>query len=209
LAGHWGSVVIADGDKASRSRVREALGPAGFETVEVATGREALAAGRGEGVSVLLLEVDLPDMSGYEVCRSLRDEGYDLPIFFVAGTHSDEHNRVAGLLLGADDFIVKPFERMELVARVRRVAERRGLRPQPEGNGNGKPSLTPRESEVLGLLARGSSQRAIANQLSISPKTVATHIQHLLGKLDAHSRAELVARAYLIGLVASAVTEGI
>jgi DNA-binding NarL/FixJ family response regulator len=209
LAENWGSVVVADGDKASRSRVREALGPAGFETVEVATGREALAAGRGGSVSVLLLEVDLPDMSGYEVCRSLRDEGHDLPIFFLAGTHSDEHNRVAGLLLGADDFIVKPFERMELVARVRRVAERRGARPQAEGNGNGKPILTPRETEILGLLARGSSQRAIANELSISPKTVATHIQHLLGKLDAHSRAELVARAYLIGLVASTLTEAI
>lgn len=209
MGGMWGSVVVADGDGASRSRVREALGPAGFDTVEVSTGREALAAGRGEGVSVLLLEVDLPDMSGYEVCRALRDEGRDLPIFFVAGTHSDEHNRVAGLLLGADDFIVKPFERMELVARVRRVSERQGLRPRADGNGNGKPSLTPRESEVLALLARGSSQRAIANELSISPKTVATHIQHLLGKLDAHSRAELVARAYLIGLVASAVTEAV
>jgi len=205
-------VLVADGDRASRSRVRDALGPAGFETVEVATGREALAAVRAEGVAVLLLEVDLPDMSGYEVCRSLRDEGRDLPIFFVAGTHSDEHDRVAGLLLGADDFIVKPFERNELAARVRRVAERRGMRPQAEanGNGNGKPILTPRESEILALLARGSSQGAIASELSISPKTVATHIQHLLGKLNAHSRAELVARAYLIGLVASTVaTEAI
>ena len=60
-----------------------------------------------------------------------------------------------------------------------------------------------------GRIARGSSQGAIASELSISPKTVATHIQHLLGKLQAHSRAELVARAYLIGLVATTVTEAI
>lgn len=61
--------------------------------------------------------------------------------------------------------------------------------------------LTEREREVLDLLAGGARQKEVALRLSISPKTVATHIQNLLGKLGVHSRAELVARAYMLGLV--------
>jgi DNA-binding NarL/FixJ family response regulator len=86
---------------------------------------------------------------------------------------------VAGLLLGADDFIVKPFEPSELVARARRFVIRKRLPaydalPDPD-----VPRLTPREGEVLELLAEGRRQKEIAHALSISPKTVGTHVQNL------------------------------
>jgi DNA-binding NarL/FixJ family response regulator len=192
--------VIADGDESCRALASKALRRAGYETVEVETGDEALAAARVEGISLLLIEVDLPDMTGYEVCRELRDDGGpDLPIFFVSGTRTESRDRVAGLLLGADDFLVKPFDPDELVARVRRFVVRQSVQRREEAAD--APRLTHREREILALLAEGQDQTKIAQQLSISPKTVATHIQNLLGKLKAHSRAELVARAYGLGLV--------
>ena len=93
--------------------------------------------------------------------------------------------------------------RAELVARVGRFIGR----PDPPANGgaaNGQsssgPRLTEREQQILARLAHGAQQKEIAEQLSISPKTVATHIQNLLRKLDTHSRAELVARAWVLNL---------
>jgi len=194
-----GQVLIAEHDRRASSEVAAALRRTGYSTVEVSTGSEALELARGEEIELLLLEVTLPDMTGYEVCRTLRDEGHEMPIFFVSGTHTGSVDRIAGLLLGADDYLAKPFDPNELVARVHRHVTRRlpSTRPRPRE----APALTRREEEVLGFLTRGWTQKAIAHELSISPKTVGTHIQNLLGKLDVHSRAELVARAYLLGLV--------
>ena len=201
-----GAVVLADTDRRSRESMAAALRRAGYETVQVENGVDALRAAREDDVRLLLLEVDLGDMTGYEVCHELRNGARDeLAIFFVSGIRTEPLDRVAGLLLGADDFIVKPFDPNELIARARRFISRRPAVGVRNGNGNGKgPRLTDREHEVLGLLAEGARQKEVAHRLSISPKTVATHIQNLLGKLGVHSRAELVARAYLLGLVGRA-----
>jgi len=160
----------------------------------------------------VLLDVCLPGVSGYEICRELRDRfGDSLGIIFVSGERVDSIDRVSGLLIGADDYVVKPFDPDELLARVRTVL-RRVARPSANGNGNrnGKTparavadaELTPRELEVLQLLSEGLTQPQIASRLVISPRTVGTHIQNLLGKLDVHSRAQAVALAHRVGLVA-------
>jgi DNA-binding NarL/FixJ family response regulator len=113
-------------------------------------------------------------------------------------------------MLGADDYLVKPFDSGELLARARRSLRRCGLSAS-NGNGNGNGSdvgeinLSPREREILTLLSEGKTQKQIASALVISPKTVATHIQHLLGKLGVNSRAQAVAAAYRRGLVGSDV----
>jgi DNA-binding NarL/FixJ family response regulator len=192
------AVVIAESDRRSSARVAAALQRTGYSTVEVKTGAEALELTRDEDVELLLLEVTLPDMTGFEVCRTLRDEGDDVPIVLVSGTHTDSVDRVAGLLLGADDYLVKPFDPNELVARVHRHVTRR--KSPAQSRKRDAPKLTQREEEILGLLTRGHSQKEIALELTISPKTVGTHIQNLFGKFDVHSRAELVARAYILGL---------
>jgi two-component system response regulator BaeR len=156
----------------------------------------------------VLLDVCLPGASGYEVCRELRDRfGDTLGIVFVSGERVDSIDRVSGLLLGADDYVVKPFDPDELLARVRTVV-RRVARPRESSAGTGHATgsraadteLTPRELEVLELLAEGLTQAQIARQLVISPRTVGTHIQNLLGKLDVHSRAQAVALAHRTGL---------
>ena len=120
------------------------------------------------------------------------------------GQSDCSHRRTAGLLLGADDYVAKPFDDGELLARMRRSLGRaeRGApnckgRKTPEG---GTP-LSPREFEILGLLSEGLRQADIAERLVLSPKTVGTHIQHILFKLGVHSRAQAVAEAYRQGLV--------
>jgi DNA-binding NarL/FixJ family response regulator len=174
---------------------------AGFDTIEVDNGLDALSAARAEGVGAVLLEVLLPAMTGYEVCRMLREElGERLAIFFVASTRTDPADRVAGLLLGADDFIVKPFHPDELVVRVGRFVSSRST-SAPSVQTDERVRVTARERQVLELLAEGTNQKQIAAQLTISSKTVGTHIQNLLLKFGVHSRAELVACAYRDGLV--------
>jgi DNA-binding NarL/FixJ family response regulator len=142
----------------------------------------------------------MPDMSGYEVCRSIRDDlGLRLPVLFISGERTESFDRVAGLTIGADDYLVKPFAPDELVARLRCLLRRI---PSDEVVDHG---LTPRELEVLRLLAEGMRQAEIAERLVISPKTVSTHIERILTKLGAHSRAEAIALAYRLQLVTAPV----
>jgi DNA-binding NarL/FixJ family response regulator len=194
----WGSrpVLIVDDDDAYRAFVTELLRRAGFTTCEAATGKEALAATARERPSCVLLDVLLPGVSGYEICHELRDKyGEGLPIIFVTGERIEAADRVAGLLVGADDYIVKPFDPDELIARTRRFVARSIARSSSVYR-SGTFDLTSREQEVLRLLAEGLDQKVIAGQLFITTKTVSTHIQRILSKLGVHSRTEAVSLAY-------------
>jgi DNA-binding NarL/FixJ family response regulator len=200
MTNNCGSIIVADGDRKARASVAGLLQQAGYECREVENGEDALQAAREEAPGMVVLADVLPGMASYELCRALRDEfGEILPIFFVSRLRTDPLDCVAGLLLGADDYIVEPFAEDEFVARVRRAITRaaafRAANDQPTHN------LTVREAEVLSSLAQGLSQHEIARNLIISPKTVGTHIQRILSKLDVHSRAEAVAVAYQRGIV--------
>lgn len=194
-----GPILIADRDDSARSVVASLLARAGYETIQAATGDAALEAARRVRPALVVLEVELPGVNGYEVCRLLRDEfGEQLPIIFFSADRTDPVDRSAGLLIGADDYIVKPYDPDEFVARVRRFVTRSSALTQESTNGSldeSLPSLTRREREVLDLLADGRDASAIASELYISPKTVATHIQHILAKLGVNSRAKAVAHA--------------
>jgi len=193
-----GHILVVDDDPAFRDMVATLLDRIGCRTVGAADGHEALHAAASSPPDVVLLDVDLPGTNGYEVCRELRDAyGDDLAIVFVSGMRTEQLDRVGGLLLGADDYLVKPFEPDELLARVRRLLARASTRPTARATDD----LTSREQEILRLLAAGLDQAAIASLLVISPKTVATHIQRILGKLGVRSRAQAVAFAHQHGLV--------
>jgi DNA-binding NarL/FixJ family response regulator len=196
-------ILIADGDPEFRVFVSSRLQRLGYTIREAATGEEALAAVRGDRPAFVLLEVRLPDMTGYEVLRELREEhGEGLAIVLISGERTDPLDRVGGLLLGADDYLAKPIAADELLARVRRVVPRPELavRPQPTPS-DACSDLTARERQVLQLLAGGLAPQEIAGELSISAKTVATHIQHVLTKLGVHSRIQAVAIAHSAGLL--------
>jgi DNA-binding NarL/FixJ family response regulator len=192
--GAGGGILLVDDDEAFRSFAGELLESVGYETRQAANGAAALTAVSDRRPAAVLLDVQLPDLNGYEICRELRERyGDSIAIVFISGERTDALDRSGGLLLGADDYVTKPVDPGELVARIRRLIDR----PRTNGNGpssNGKlETLTHREREVLDLLADGLTQEAIAIQLVISPKTVATHIQRILGKLEVRSRAQAVA----------------
>jgi DNA-binding NarL/FixJ family response regulator len=190
-----GIVLVVDDDACVRALVCTVLEGAGFAVAEAGTGEEAIAAALADRPHAVVLDVKLPGISGYEVCRRLRDDfGDSLPILFVSGERVESYDRVAGLLLGADDSLTKPFAPDELLARLHGLLRRAS--PPPAAS-----DLTGRELEVLGLLAAGLGQPEIADQLVISPKTVATHIERILSKLGVHTRAQAVARAYRDGLL--------
>ena len=185
-------VLIADENKASRARLARLLQANGFKVVQVASGEQALQAVRQTRPSIALLEIPLGHLSGYEVCRTLRSElGDSLPIVFVSASRTESYDRVAGLLLGADDYIVKPYAPDELLTRVRNLVRR--SRPLAPAAVTG---LTKREREVLQLLVEGLRSEEIASRLFISRKTVGTHIEHILRKLGVRSQAQAVAVAY-------------
>jgi two-component system nitrate/nitrite response regulator NarL len=183
-------ILIVDDDRQSRLLISRVLKRAGYSTYVAQTGEEALATAKLERPALVIVEALLPGVSGYEVCRELKDEfGETLPIVFVSGNRTEPGDRVAGLLVGGNDYLVKPFDPNELLARVRRL-----LSAALVGGGTAH-KLTQRELDVLSFLVGGLSQSEIAEKLFISPKTVAKHIEHILAKLGVHSRAQAVAVA--------------
>jgi DNA-binding NarL/FixJ family response regulator len=186
-----GRVLVVDGDPESRAALSKVLQRAGYPTQEARTGEEALEAADRQRPALVITETHLPGASGYEICRELRERyGETLPIIFVSATRAEDTDRVAGLLLGADDYLAKPIRFDHLLARIRRLVTQSTLVARPVAA-----RLTRREQEVLGLLAAGLEQDQIANRLFIAPKTVAKHLERILCKLGVHRRAQAVALA--------------
>jgi two-component system OmpR family response regulator len=119
-------LLLVDDEDNLRSMLEAALRHNGFETSTAATGREALAAAVEVEPDLVVLDVMLPDLDGFEVCRRLRADGVRTPVLFLTARDATE-DKVRGLTLGADDYLVKPFSLDELVARVHAVLRRAGL----------------------------------------------------------------------------------
>jgi len=199
--GSGGRVVVGDGDSDSRALAARLLRTVGFDVLEAASGETALAAARETRPAAVLLDVELADISGYQVCHMLRAEwGQSLPILLMSASRTEPYDRAAGLLLGANEYLTKPFAAPELLAWVETNGRppRSEVQPPPEGRGN---DLTPSELRVLRLLASGMPPQDIGLELSIAPKTVSMHIHNSMKKLDVHTRTEAVALAHRLGLV--------
>lgn len=193
----WFDVVVADPDQAARRAVARALARLGLRPAETPTGEQALALCTRGAPALVVAEVRLPDMSGFELCRELREQQQiDVPIVLMSGELTDSASRVAGLLVGADEYLVKPFDPDELRARARNLVRR-----FQSSRRKRMTALTPREQEVLTLLAEGFDQHEIAQRLVISPRTVSTHLERILGKTGARSRAQAVTWAFRHQLV--------
>ena len=196
-----GPVLVVDDDAPHRTLLRELLQRIGLDVIEAEDGATALRSATRQPPSLVLLDVQLPLVGGYEVCHELRQRyGQDLPIVFVSGSRIESGDRTAGIMLGADDYITKPFDPDELLARVRRLLRRGPSARDMPRRRTAFTELTARELEVLELMAGGFEQAEIAKRLVISPRTVSTHIQHILEKLDVRSRAQAVALAHMRGV---------
>ena len=196
-AGQRGAILIVEDEPDMRSLLDGILSHAGYRINTVGSGEAAVEFMRHEQPILVLADIRLPGLSGYEVCRWIRERFRDMvPLIFMSAERRESFDRAGGLMLGADDYLTKPFSTEDLLARVRGLVRR--TVPSPRFLAD---NLTPRELEVLRLLAGGLTQADIADQLLISGKTVGTHIEHILMKLDVPSRSQAVAVAYRENLV--------
>ncbi|WP_342118647.1 two-component system response regulator CreB [Pseudoduganella sp. OTU4001] len=125
------TILIVEDEAAIAESIAFALRKEGFEPRHVTLGEQALAVARERAPALVILDVGLPDISGLDVCRRLRQFS-DVPVIFLTA-RSDEIDRIVGLEIGADDYVTKPFSPRELVARVRVILRRAGA-------GNGAPA---------------------------------------------------------------------
>jgi DNA-binding response OmpR family regulator len=125
VSGMGSRILVADDEPHIREVVRAYLEREGYEVIEAADGETALEHGRHAGLDLLVLDVMLPQRSGFEVLRALRSEGSSVGVLMLTA-REDVIDRVAGLELGADDYVTKPFEPREVVARVGAILRRFG-----------------------------------------------------------------------------------
>ena len=172
-----GPILVVDDDALFRALIAAILKWSGYRTVEAATGEEALDLAGRERPELVVLDVRLPGISGHEVCHRLRS-GDDGPhVLFVSGERTETYDRVAGLLVGGDDYLVKPFAPDELLARVRALI-RRTHETAPVG-------LTGDERNLVRLLRQGLGAGEIAERSHETPKSVLDRVDEILTKLGA------------------------
>ena len=197
-------VLLVEDEDAIADPLAEGLRREGFTVTRAATGAEALAAPESD---VVLLDLRLPDIDGLDVCRRIRERS-DVPIIVVTA-RGEEADRVVGLELGADDYVVKPFGIRELIARIRAVTRRgRGTAPEKDNVqvgeleldsrarrvrlGSHELELTPKEFDLLTALARDPgavlSRRRLLEEVWEtswygSTKTIDVHVAALRRKL--------------------------
>ena len=217
------TVLVVDDDPHIRQLLVFALGKAGLDTLEAEDGEAGLALAERHGPNLVILDINMPRMDGLEVCRRLRAakgaEG-DVPILFLS-SRDDEIDRVLGIELGADDYVVKPFSPREVVARVMAILRRTAARPPAVEDGRGlehgrlrldlegwralwegrEVTLTVTEFSILRLLAsmpaKVFSRDAIIDRLhgpgfAITDRTIDSHIRNLRHKFATAGAADLI-----------------
>ena len=215
-------VVIADDQMLVRSGFRLILNSAGIPVVaEAADGQEAVAAALRHRPDVVLMDIRMPEMDGLEATRRIlaaaRDG--DGPRIIMLTTFDLDQYVYAALAAGASGFLLKDVSPEHLIAAVRlvrscdallapsitrRLVERfAGHQPLAAEVSADLSTLTPRELEVLGLVARGLSNAELAAALTLSEATVKTHVARILAKLQLRDRVQAVVLAYETGLVSA------
>lgn len=116
-------ILVVEDDESLMMGLEENLKSAGYEVIKAVNGNEALEHGLKHKPDLILLDIMLPGMSGYEVCRKLRDAGKQMPIIMVTA-RGEEFDKLHGFEMGADDYVTKPFSIKELLARIKVVLER-------------------------------------------------------------------------------------
>jgi two-component system OmpR family response regulator len=232
---HMPNVLVVDDDPHIRQLLVFALEKAGLSAREAEDGEAALASVAASPPDLVVLDINMPKLDGLEVCRRLRAKG-DLPILFLS-SRDDEIDRVLGIELGGDDYVVKPFSPREVTARVQAIL-RRARGPSAAGasaNGlvNGRLSLDPEswtarwgETEVpltvtefsilktlMGAPSRVFTRDAIIDRLhgpgfAITDRTIDSHVRNLRGKFAALGGRDVVETRAGVGYRLGACTGG-
>jgi two-component system, NarL family, response regulator NreC len=209
-------VLIADDHKIIRDGLKTLVEKESeMEVVaEAENGRETIRLAQKHNPNIVIMDVTMPDMNGIEATRKIREENSKIRVIALS-MHSDRKYVLGMLEAGASGYLLKDSAFDELVEAIRQAADgRMYLSPRiadvvvkgyldkaPGSSCASGPMLTPREREVLQLLAEGMAAKEIATHISVSVKTVETHRRNMMIKLDLRSIAELTKYAVREGLV--------
>jgi two-component system, LuxR family, response regulator FixJ len=190
-----GEIFIVDDDPMVRDMLSTLFTLEGYHVESFAEGNSFLAAARARQPACILLDVNMPGRSGIDILKELHARGYPVPIFMISG-QADVPLAVSAIKSGAVDFIEKPFNIEAVLGQVREALasfvqhrDETGvfLNPFPSYH-----ALTPREREVLALIASGASNKEVGRRLKISPRTVEVHRARIMKKIGAKNAADLV-----------------
>jgi len=196
-------VIIIDDDPSFRTFLSRLIGTVGIKSLQFGSAEEFLDARSPDGPACLVLDVQMPGLSGLDLQRELAQKGRRLPIVFITG-HGDIPMTVEAMKAGAVGFLSKPFRNQELIDAVKEGLNidreaRKKLAEVSELQKRYK-SLTAREREVFALVTAGSLNKQIAQQLGTSERTVKAHRAQVVLKMHADSVADLVRMADRLGV---------
>jgi len=196
-------VFVVDDDASVRRSTERLVRALGFGIQTFASAREFLDSARLERPGCLVLDIQMPGLSGLELQRELAQRGVELPIIFLTG-HGDIPTTVRAMKGGAVEFLTKPIKSRDLLAAIRgaieRGRERHRARREVEVLRGRYERLTPREREVLPFVVAGRLNKQIAGELATSERTVKFHRAHIMEKMQAESLAELVRMVERLGI---------
>jgi two-component system response regulator FixJ len=200
-----GIVFVVDDDEDVRGSICALLEAAGLTAEPYESARAFLAAYTTGRSGCIIADVRMPDMDGLELQDEINRQGIALPMIVVTG-HADVPLAVRAMKSGALDLIEKPFNTGQLVETVKRaLAQAADVRQQQQATqvaATRIANLSLRERQVLELLVAGRSNKVIAYELSISPRTVEIHRAHVMEKMEASSLSDLVRAALAAGISA-------
>jgi FixJ family two-component response regulator len=202
-----GLVHVIDDDASFRTAIERRLKLAGYDVATYESAQQLLdQLPDGQKPSCILLDVQIPRLSGPELQSRLIELGSTVPIVFVTG-HADTATTVRAIKAGAEDFLTKPVSSEQLIDAIERALARQetahGQRSKLDSLRSLVSSLTPRERQVFGLIVRGKIHKLIAHELGMTERTVKAHRHQIMAKMQVHSLAELVSIAERLGLLES------